>query len=157
MSAEDCVPASPLEIDAGHAVRVSRWIEHCGGVAEWASGDLGQPGRSWLTPVCLTDGSLAQRPHWSADAQPQRVITELGQVEVVERREVKRLRVAVRPGYGLGFRLTDTSSKRLRNALEAAGPGALHTFEGSEAIVLGEVGRMPLSQWLAEHPDAKAV
>jgi hypothetical protein len=157
MSGEVCAPASPLEIHAGNAVKVSRWIEHCGGVAVWASGDLGQPGRSWLTPVCLTDGSLAQRPHWSADPQPQRVITEPGQVEVVERREVKRLRVAVRPGYGLGFRLTDASSARLREALEAAGPGALHAFEGSEAVILGEVGRTPLPQWLAEHPDAKAV
>lgn len=157
MSAEVCAPASLLEINAGHAVRVSRWIEHCGGVAVWESGDLGQPGRSWLTPACLNDGSPSQRPHWSAANQPQRVIVDPAQVEVVERREVKRLRVAVRPGYGLGLRLTDASNKRLKRALAEAGDGAIYAFEGNEALVLAVVSRTPLPQWLAENPHAKAV
>ena len=89
-------------------------------------------------------------------------LTDTAAVKVKELLEAEgatdlALRVAVRPGYGLGFRLTEASSARLRKALEAAGAGALHAFEGSEAIVLGEVGRTPLPQWLAEHPDAKAV
>jgi hypothetical protein len=157
MSTEVCAPASLLEIDAGYAVRVSRWIEHCGGVAVWESGDLGQPGRSWLTPVSLTDGSPAQRPHWSADTRPQRVIAEPGQVVVVERREAKRLRIAVRPGYGLGFRLTDASSKRLERALAETGEGAIYTFEGSEAVVLAETSRTLLPAWLEAHPHVRTV
>lgn len=157
MSAEACVPASPLEVDAGHAVRVARWIGLCGGVAVWGCQDLGQPGRSWITPMCLTDGSPAQRPHWSASKTPVRVITDTCEVEVVERREVRRLRIAVRPGYGLGFRLTEASGKRLERALAEAGAGAIHHFEGNEAIVLAEVSRTPLPHWLEAHPDAKAV
>jgi hypothetical protein len=42
VSAEEvCAPAiSVLEIDERHAVKVSRWIESCGGVAVWGCLDL---------------------------------------------------------------------------------------------------------------------
>lgn len=88
---------------------------------------------------------------------PVRVITDIAEVEVVEHREVGRLRIAVRPGYGLGLVLTDAASRRLKRALAEAGEGATYHFEGNEAVVLAEVSRTPLLTWLAEHPDAKAV
>ena len=84
-------------------------------------------------------------------------MTDPAQVEVVTHREVKRIRIAVRPGYGLSWNLTDTSSRRLRKALDDAGPGAVYVFDGNHALIFAEVSRKPLPQWLAEHPDAKAV
>ena len=87
---------------------------------------------------------------------PQRIVTDAAVVEVVTHCEVRRIRIAVRPGYGLGWKLTDVSSARLRKALHEAGQGAVHVFDGNEAILFAEMSRTPLPQWLAEHPDAKA-
>lgn len=158
MSTEVCAPAIKLlEIDALHAVKVSRWIAECGGVAVWGCLDLSDPGRQFFTPARLTDGAPSGPPHWSSPREPQHVVTNPAEVEVVTHRQVKRIRVAVRPGYGLGLVLTDATSARLRKALNAIGPGAVYTFEGNEAILFAEASRTPLTQWLAEHPDAKAV
>jgi len=157
MNAEVCAPPSLLEVDPRHAVRAARWMEHCGGVAVWESGDLGQLGRRWYTPARLTDGNPAQRPHWSCGERPARVIANAAEVEVVERREVARLRVATRPGYGLAWRLTDASSKRLERALAQAGEDASYVFEGDTAVVFAVTSRTPLARWLEEHPDAPAV
>ncbi len=145
-----------LEIDERHAVKVSRWISECGGCAVWGCLDLADPSRQFFTPAKLTDGTPSQAPHWSSPREPQRIVTDPAEVEVVTHREVKRIRIAIRPGYGLRLKLTDVSSARLRKALHEAGPGAVHVFDGNEAIIFSEVSRTPLPQWLAEHPDAKA-
>lgn len=146
-----------LEIDERHAVKVSRWIEYCGGVAVWGCLDLSQPSRQFYTPARLTDGTPSRAPHWSSPSQPERIITDANAVSVATRREVKRIRIAVRRGYGQGLVLTDAAATRLQLALEEAGPGAVHAFEGNQAIILAESARTPLPQWLAEHPDAKAI
>ena len=87
---------------------------------------------------------------------PQRIVTDAAEVEVVTHREVRRIRIAIRRGYGLQMRLTDVASARLRKALHDAGPGSVHMFDGNEAIIFAEVSRTPLPVWLREHPDAKA-
>ena len=155
MSAEVCAPAiAMLEIDERHAVKVSRWIAECGGVAVWGCLDLSDPSRQFFTPAQLTDGSPSAPPHWSAPKSPNRIVTDAGEVQVVAHRQVKRIRVAVHPGYGLGLVLTDAASARLRKALDDIGPGAVYVFEGNEAILYAEAARTPLLQWLEEHPDA---
>lgn len=157
MSIAVCDPPAPLEIDERNAVKVSRWIAECGGVAVWGCLDLSDPSRQFFTPARLTDGTPSRAPHWSSPREPERVITDAAQVEVVTRREVKRIRVAAQHGSGFGLVLTEAAASRLRRALEEAGSGAIHDFEGREAVILAEAGRSPLPQWLAEHPDATAI
>ena len=157
MSGEVCAPAGTVEVEPRAAVKVARWIAECGGLAVWISHDLGNPGKCWYTPARLTDGTIPQRPHWSCAWQPARVITDLAAVEVVERREARRFRVAVRPGYGLSLVLTDASTRRLDAALGEAGDGATYAFEGRDAVVYAVASRTPLSVWLEAHPHAKAV
>lgn len=157
MSAAVCAPVAVLEVDERHAVKVSRWIAECGGVAVWGCLDLSDPTRQYFTPARLTDGTPSRAPHWSSPSKPERIVIDAAEVEVVTYRELKRIRIAVRRGYGLGLVLTHVSSARLRKALAEAGPGALHHFEGNEAVILAESARTPLPQWLAEHPDGKAV
>ena len=100
-------------------------------------------------------GNPAPSPHWKASDRPTRVVTDSGRVFVVTHREADRLRVAVRRGsYGLSLKLTDASSRRLRRALEKAGPTAVYVFEGDHAVVHVEASRTPLADWLREHPDA---
>lgn len=151
MSAGVEAPPDTLEVEAGDAVKVARWLRHCGGVAVWGCLDLGDPGRQWLTPASLTDGQPAAKPHWSAPDTPERIIADPSRVMVIERREVRRLRVSVRRGYGLRLELTPASSRRLRAALAKAGDGATHAFAGDEAIVYAVARRMPMVQWLREN------
>jgi hypothetical protein len=148
---EVCAPLEVLEIDASDADKVARWLRDCGGVAVWGCQDLGNPSRQWITPALLTDGTPSAKPHWSASNAPERVITDPDRVEVVERREVKRLRVAVRRGYGLRFELTRASSQRLRAAMGKVGDGATHAFEGDHAVIYAVARRVPLPTWLTEN------
>jgi hypothetical protein len=152
----DTDPA-PLAVHTFQAAKVAQWIEHCGGVAVWGSQDLADPSKEWLTPAKLTDGSEPRSPHWSAPRMPQRVVADIGQVVVVEHRETARVRIAVRrSSYGMRMKLTDASSSRLLKALEKAGPEAVYVFEGNMALIFKEVSRVPLADWLRDHPDAKA-
>lgn len=157
MGAGVYVPVRHVEVDPRLGAKVAAWIAHCGGLAIWESHDLGQIGRRWFTPAQLTDGTVPQRPHWSCADKPERVVTDAAEVEVVERREMRRIRIAAKPGYGLGWQLTDASTRRLDVAVADAGDDASYVFEGNSAAILGVASRMPLPQWLAEHPDAKAV
>lgn len=158
MNTEVCVPPEvTLDVVPRDAVKVSRWIKLCGGVAIWGCQDLSDPSRLWYTPALLTDGSPSGPPHWSAGRTPVRVITDIGAVAVVEHREVRRLRISLRRGYGLSVVLTDTAAKRLERTLAEAGEGANYRFEGNEAIVLAEVSRTPLAVWLEAHPNAPAI
>jgi hypothetical protein len=150
-------PLGSLAVSPRDAVKVYRWIAHCGGVAVWGCQELSDPGRMWYTPARLTDGTASSSPHWSASRTPLGIVTDHGAVEVVEHREVRRLKIAVRHGYGLGLVLTVASSKRLERALAQVGDGATYHFEGNEAVVMAEVSRTPLTIWLEAHPDAKAV
>jgi len=153
-----CAPViETLEIDERHAVKVSRWIAEYGGVSVWGCLDMADPSRQYFTPAKLSDGTPSTAPHWSSPREPQRIINNPAEVEVVTHRELKRIRIAVRPGYGLRRDLTAVSSARLRKALHEAGLGAVYVFDGNEAIIFAEVSRTPLPQWLAEHPNAKAV
>jgi hypothetical protein len=156
MTASVAPAATALEIDARHAMKVSRWIADCGGVAVWGCLDLDDSSRQFFTPARLTDGTPSQCPHWSSPPRPERILTDAAEVVVVEHTEVRRVRIAVRRGYGLRTTLTDAASARLLKALDAAGEGADYAFEGGEAIILAVSARTPLPQWLAEHPDAKA-
>lgn len=158
MSAGICAPeARTLTVSARDAVKVSRWIACCGGVAVFESADFQHPVRTWYAPARLTDGTPSPPPHWSASRTPVRIIADPADVEVLEHREFRRLRFSLRRGYGLSTVLTDASGKRLERALDEAGEGATYHFEGSEAVVMAEFSRTPLPAWLEAHPDAKAV
>ncbi len=157
-TAEVCVPAiNVLEIDERNAVKVSRWIESYHGIAVWGCLNLSDPSRQFFTPARLSDGSPSRCPHWSSPTAPVRIVTDPAEVEVVTHREVGRIRIAIRRGYGLGLKLTDVASGRLCKALDEAGQGAVYVFDGNEAIIFAEASRTPLPQWLAEHPNAKAI
>ena len=83
-AAEVCAPSiNALEIDERHAVKVSRWIECCGGVAVWGCLDLADPSRHFFTPAKLTDGTPSTAPHWSSPKVPQRIVTDAAEARGV--------------------------------------------------------------------------
>jgi hypothetical protein len=158
MSAEVCAPVEALEIEAARALHAARWLRLLGGVAVWGCLDLSTPGRTFYTPATLTDGTPSPKPHWSATDSPERIVKEASEIDVVGRYEVARFRVAIRrAAYGLRWKLTDVSSRRLQAALATAGDGSTHIFEDGHAVVYAMAKRMPLDQWLRENGHVEEV
>lgn len=143
------------EITPDRALHAAGWLDCFGGIAVWGCEDLATPDRCFYTPAKLTDGSPSPRPHWSATHTPVCILTDAEDIDVVERREFKRLRIAVRNvAYGTPLQLTDASRKRLESALDAAGSDASYAFEGNQAVVYTVAKRVSLTEWLKEHGHA---
>ncbi len=143
-----------LEVAPENAEKMAEWIRSRGGVAVWRSVNFANLDASWSTPALTVEGAQMTKPTWEADSKPVRVITDPAEIDVVTRREVKRIKVSVRRGRGLLVDLTDASAKRLRKAVHDAtfslqkgtgliGPGASYHFdyETREAVITvrGEV------------------
>jgi hypothetical protein len=126
------------------------WLSSRAGLLVWASADLCDPGKGWTTPATDADGKPAPKPSWQAAEKPARHITDAADVEVVEPRLVRRLRVAIRIGQsGTRVKLTDTSSRTLRDALDKAGPDSWYEFayDSQEALIFKPGKVTPLTEW----------
>lgn len=131
-----------------NASKFADWLKTRGGIALWRSIDLSDPGASCFTPA-MTDGKPTTKPHWKYANEPERIITDINDVEIYNAVEVKRFHVAVRPGSGgFSLKLTDASSRRLEAAVEKAGEGAYYVFDYGDyenAVVMKPEGVVPLS------------
>ena len=139
------------ECSPENAAKMRQWIQERGGVAIWRSVNLANPGASWSTPAKALDGSPTTKPTWEAESQPACIITDPAQIEVVTRREVRRFRVGVRMGsQGMSLKLTDASSRRVREACAKAGKDASYAFdhETQEAVITVPDKCVPLSKWV---------
>lgn len=141
-----------LQVSPENAETFRGWIAARGGIAVWSSIDLSDPGKTWNTPAQTKEGLPYFKPSWQAANEPERIITDPADVEVVEPREVKRFRVAVRLGaQGFKVKCTDASSAKIRREVEKAGDGAWHQFDyGTQEAVIYAPGKVtPLVEWLA--------
>lgn len=131
------------------------WIESRQGLAIWKSIDLSNPGLSWTTPVLDKDGNATQKPHWRAESQPSRIITDPSEVDVVTGREVKRFRVAIRRDSAFQFVLTDASSRRLKKELDKAGEKSWYDFDyfSQEAVIYVPSETVPLAEFCKRVPS----
>ncbi len=139
---------SKLECDPENSEKFKEWIRDRGGIAQWKSINLSNPGASWSTPA-LTDGKPTQKPNWQCENTPSEIITKEEDVVVVVPKEVKRFHVGIRSGYnGLSFKVTDGGSRKIRSAVEKAGEGAWHEFDyyTQEAVIYKPGQTIPLSE-----------
>jgi hypothetical protein len=146
MNKHECAPEN--------AAKMLDWIHTRGGVAIWESINPSNPGASWSTPATFADGSVATKPDWQCNNQPARIITDASDIEVVERREVKRFRVGVRIGaQGMTAKVTDGGTRKIHAAVEKAGEGASYGFDylTQEAIITVPGARVPLAEYVAAH------
>ena len=134
-----------LTVSEENAPLFLRWLAERGGIKVWRSVDLCEPGKSWSTPAD------AGKSSWQAAPEPERIVTDAADIDVVTEREVKRFRVAARMGSsGTRLKLTDSSAERVRRAVEAAGEGARHVFDYStqEAVILVPSRVVLLNRWV---------
>jgi hypothetical protein len=146
----------PIRVDEEITPKIAEWLATRGGVQVWESADLGDPGWSCFTPVHDPDGKVNGRPHWKAQAEPVRVVTDVSEVEVVTWREVKRFHVATQVAHGLMVSVTPAGSKRIRREVAKAGDGAAYRFDYAayENVVIVVPDKVvPLERWLADNPQ----
>jgi hypothetical protein len=141
------------EIHPDHAKKIAEWLAHRGGVLIWHSAKIGSV-QTLTTPALLVDGTPDTKPpHWSMKENPEHV-TDIGQVFVVEPKEVKRFHVAVRMGgQGLCIKVTDEGSNRIRKELAKAGDNAWYEFDYCDynnCIIFNEGKKTPLAQYIQE-------
>lgn len=133
-------------IDAKDIKQISEWFATRGGIAVWRSANLANPGGGWTAPINGPDGKPAGKPNWQAHHTPERLITDPSEVEIVEGREVRRFRVAIRHGDGMSITLSDAASRKVRTALAKAGPNSWNEFDYSaqEAVIMVPAKVVPL-------------
>ena len=113
-----------------NAEKFKDWLANRGGIAFWRSVSLSDPGRTMSTPATHQDGKPATKPHWMMGEKPDRIITDINDVEVVLEKVVKRFHVAVRMGsQGMSFKVTDGGTRRIRAEVAKAGEGAWYQFD----------------------------
>ena len=120
----------------GSRPKFEDWITNRDGVSVWVNMSLSGPlcGTNF-TPRLDKDGKEFGSPHWSLGLKE--TVRDIARFRFAKAmREVRRLRIAVRMGsQGLMLKLTDHSSRKVRAALDKAGPDAGYHFEGDEAVI----------------------
>ena len=117
----------------------------------WNSINLSNPEASWTTPAKKQNGEPTGKPSWQAANDPERIITDPAEVEVIVPVEVKRFRIGIRLGdQGLSYKVTDGGSRRIRREVAKAREGAYYTFdyETQEAVIMKPNERTPLPDYI---------
>lgn len=139
-----------IECSEENAPAFLMWIRERGGVALWRSANLANPGASWCTPRRNADGVEFNKPTWEAESVPEIIVTDPEEIDVKHYVEVKRFHVAVRRGGdGLSFKLTDASSRKVRDSVNKAGEDAHYVFDydSQEAVILKSDKTTTLAEW----------
>jgi hypothetical protein len=121
-----------------------------GGIAQWPSVNLSNPGASWSTPA-LTDGKPTPKPNWQCSNEPSQIVTDAAEVMVEVPKEVKRFRVGVRRGSeGFTLKVTDGGTRRIRKECAKAGEHSWYEFDydTQEAVIYVPEKRVPLTEFL---------
>ena len=138
------------KIAAENAEKMLEWIKSRGGLAIWNSVNLSNPGSSWTTPANKEDGTPTAKPSWELADKPERIITDASECEVITAKEVKRFHVAIRRGSeGFSFKLTDASSRKVKEAVKKAGNEAWYEFDygSQECVILVPGTKINLVDW----------
>lgn len=132
------------------AAKIRKWIDTRGGLLQWKSANLANPGATWTTPALTEDGQPYAKPIWQCENKPERHITSAAEVEVVVAREVKRFRVGTKlSSSGMQVKVTDAGSRKIRDEVARAGAGAYHEFDygTQEAVIYAPAKVVPLNEW----------
>lgn len=138
-----------LTINHRNAGKIKEWIETRAGVAVWDGFNLSNL-RQLLTPVLDETGHPSTKPAYDMPATPNMIITDAKDIDVSCDREVKRFHISIRMGaQGFMLKCTDASTRRIRAAVEKAGPGARYEFdyETQEAVIFAPEKIVPLTEY----------
>jgi hypothetical protein len=138
-----------------NAAKFKDWLSNRGGLAVWVSVDLSDLSESWTTPVNDSTGKPVGPPNWKCggkDTKPDRIITDINEVQVLMPKLVQRLPVALKRS-GMKTFLTPASEKKLKKAVEKAGAGAWYEKGGffeKEMLIFVPDKVVPLAEFNVE-------
>lgn len=148
---------SKYQVEAHNTHKILDWIQNRCGIAIWESINLSNPAGSWTSPVRDANGVVSTKPNWQCSNTPERVITDIKDVEVITPREVGRFHVGVKRS-GMKVVLTDGASRKVRAAVDKAGDNAWYGLDyvNQEAVIYvpGEV--VGLEEWAAQMAGVSA-
>lgn len=128
---------------------IAHWMEHSGGIKVWTSANLSNPSGRWVTPALDKDGDPYSKPTWQADDESIH-LTDVKDVGVLYYKEIDRFPVSVRMGSsGLQWKLTDDSSRRIKEEVEHFGEGCWYEFDypNQEAVIYTTAETIGLEEW----------
>lgn len=127
----------------------SKWLSSRGGLLLWEAADFTP--MSWSTPATTEAGDVMGQPTWRCKKTPTLHITDAADIEVFQNKEIRRFKVAhkPKPDNGLMRTLTDHSDRKLRVALDLAGPDSTYEFDyaSGEAVILVSETMGSLATW----------
>ena len=148
------------QVSPENAALILDRIRTRGGIAIWNCHDLSDPGKTWTCPVNDNQGNPKTKPHWAA-GEIIRTITNPDEVEVVSPKIVRKFHIGLRMGaQGFKIKLTDASSRRVRNAVAKAQEKygeAWHEFdyEARDALILVPDEKVLLLDFLIKGKGSK--
>lgn len=149
------LPVNPHVISHDAIPKIIDWLRNRGGIFIWNSINLSNPDKELITPAKDQYGQPYTKPSWEMSNTPSRHITDTRDIKVSIDKEVKRFHVAVRQsGNGLSLKVTDGGTRRVRNEVEKAGPGAYYTFDYSDynnAVIMAPEKQILLSEYIVLH------
>jgi hypothetical protein len=141
-----------------NAELMATWIKGRGGIAVWKSQDFSEFGKEMFTPAMTDhrDPKPTPGPSWKVGNEPERIVTDPGQVILDTPKEVKRFRIGVRPGsQGLKVKVTDGGTRRIRAAMAKAGEDSWYEFDYNtqEAVILVPGETITLKEYLEQENE----
>ena len=134
-----------------NAQRFYNWLQTRGGIAVWESVNLSNPGASWSAPVNDADGKPKGKPTWEAGDAPTRIVTDAAEIAVQVDKVVRVIPIFVRR-KGMHIVLTDACTRKVRDAVAKAGPGAYYLLDSYEARIMAPDGEpIPLVDYLSRY------
>jgi len=146
-------------IESTQVEKIVGWIKNRGGIAIWRSVNLSNPGASWTTPATIRKGDCTgqegddivpyPKPSWQTESKPSNIIDSVEDIDVSYDVEVKRFRIGLRRS-GVGFKVTDAGTRRIRKEVEKAGKGSFYRFDydSREAVIFRQDRIVPLTEVL---------
>jgi hypothetical protein len=109
---------TPHRCSPENSKAVWKWLLTRGGILIWQCVDLGDPGKTWMTPALLEKDQYP-KPNWQSANEPSRLITDPDEVLVDVPKEVNRFHIGVE-NAGLRFNVTAGGSRKIRAAVDKA-------------------------------------
>jgi len=147
-----------ITTEIANAPNMAKWITERNGIVRWASIDLSDPGAGMLGPRIGPDGKLTTKPSWKMGNEPEFHVTDPEEVGIITKKEVKTVRIGIQRGSGfMQMVLTDSASKRVKDALDEAGEGSRYVFDFDDhdrriARIMKADAVISLKQWMTENP-----
>jgi hypothetical protein len=143
-----------IDCSIANAPLFATWIKKRGGLALWASADLGNPSKTWTAPYLEEDGTVKPKQSWQMQDKPREIVTDPAQVRVFDSKELKRFHVGTKKSGFCSWSVTAAGSCKIEREVEKAGEGAYYEFDYGDwnnCVIMIPTETMTLKEWMEKN------